>query len=276
MFTTAENLQKTIDGITSPSSRHVLNILVSTRVQEILFHVPSHYTTLKVLRCILDHDGGSLIIDGSSTYNNIRLDNWQARQRNHHTLVIGVEGGVRVRLNHLPQNWTRRRRDLSDGEKEALRQEFKRQLISEGKKNDDDDDDSTGRDQTRTMVASILGLAWGVVISGSKIVVTPHGIDIMFKFGQHLFRAQPSFSRLATIATAAGPATIIGAAALVALYHIPWKAVYDWLKTTFSWLWDDICQFWERFKDGVLRWFGSQSSEATTKRALPIPMGFSG
>src|SRR6266516_3636181 len=56
-FTTAEGLQDTIDTIKLSTEHRTLNLLVSPEVPEISFHVPSHFSQLKVLRCV-KHRGG--------------------------------------------------------------------------------------------------------------------------------------------------------------------------------------------------------------------------
>ncbi|KAJ0277262.1 hypothetical protein CBS470a_010366 [Colletotrichum nupharicola] len=92
LFTTAQGLQDTIAAIKTRSKHHILNLLVSPEVDEIWFHVPSHFNQLKVLRCAAE----------------------------------GHERGVRIRLADIANipNWARCRNQFTESEQAELRQHF--------------------------------------------------------------------------------------------------------------------------------------------------------
>lgn len=228
--------------------------------------MPSHFSQLKVLRCALRRDGGTLFIDGESTYNNVCLDKWQAHRHTRHTLIIGHERGVRIRLSgitNLP-NWSRCRSNFSDEEQENLRQHF-------------DTLSSRSRwDEVKGTVAAVVGIAVGTTKFSMAVSGAVGGIYAKYTFGLHAFELGAAGAKLTTVATAAGPAVVLGVTAAAAVYFIPWEGLWNWLKSAFSWLWDKICQLWDRFKSWVMSLFSSESSEKTTQRGLPRPMAFSG
>ncbi|KAJ0271919.1 hypothetical protein COL940_010727 [Colletotrichum noveboracense] len=78
--------------IKTRSKHHILNLLVSPEVDEIWFHVPSHFNQLKVLRCAAE----------------------------------GHERGVRIRLADIANipNWARCRNQFTESEQAELRQHF--------------------------------------------------------------------------------------------------------------------------------------------------------
>src|SRR5689334_7238095 len=100
MFTTPENLQDNINSIKRSDGLPNLNLLFSGEILEISFDVPSYFSQLKVLRCVPSRYGGHLLVDGSSTYNGVGLDKWQANRHKKHNLIIGHSRGVRIRLNN--------------------------------------------------------------------------------------------------------------------------------------------------------------------------------
>jgi len=248
------------------SAKHyILNILASPDISEISFQVPPHFTKLKVLRCAPRHDKGILFVLGSSTYNNVRLDNWQSHRHKNHTLLIGHERGVRIRLQGISdlKHWARCRDDYSTSEREQLQDGFKR--LAGG----------SNWDEIKSIVSSILGLAVGTTKFGIALEGAVGGIYAKYTFGRHALEFGTAGGKLKVVGTAAGSAVALGVLAGAAVYFIPWDALFDWLKGAFSWLWDKICKLWERFRSWVVSWFASESSDANQVGPLR-PMSFSG
>ncbi|KAF5521101.1 hypothetical protein CGCA056_v005971 [Colletotrichum aenigma] len=246
LFTTAQGLQDTIVAIKTTSKQHILNLLVSPEVDEIWFHVPSHFRQLKVLRCAAHGSKGKLYIDGSSTYNSVRLDKWQAHRHKRHTLLLGYERGVRIRVAEIVNipNWARCRNQFTESEQAELRRHF--DALS-GKSSWDD---------IKGVVAAIVGLAVGTVKLKIAANAAVGGVYVKYAFGFHALELGAAGAKAATVVTAAGPAVVMGVTAAAAVYFIPWENLIDGLKGALSFLWDKVCAVWERFKDWVMHLFG--------------------
>ncbi|KAK0627325.1 hypothetical protein B0T14DRAFT_421158 [Immersiella caudata] len=273
-FTTAERLQETIEDISNTVSgkkkrRPVLNLLVSPDLDETSFHVPSKFRQLRVLRCVPHRDGRYLLIDGSSTYNNVRLDTWQAHRHTQHELVIGHERGVRIKLSNLSRNWSAKRSEFSMDEKEEIRRYFDH-LPRQG------DTGSWRWEDVKKPVATIVGLVVGGARFSLAIKGAAGGFYTKFAFGKFAFELGAAGAELSVVATAAGGAIVLGAAAGAAIYYIPWNVFFGWLKGAVSWLWDTICHIWERFTGWVRSLFVSgELHEKDSNREGPFrPMSF--
>ncbi|KAJ0333632.1 hypothetical protein COL922a_010812 [Colletotrichum nupharicola] len=256
LFTTAQGLQDTIATIKTRSKHHILNLLVSPEVDEIWFHVPSHFNQLKVLRCAAEGTKGKLYVDGSSTYNNVRLDKWQAHRHKRHALLLGHERGVRIRLADIANipNWARCRNQFTESEQAELRQHF------------DTLSGKTRWNDVRGVVSAIVGLAIGTVKLKIATNAAVGGVYVKYAFGFHALELGAAGAKAATVVTAAGPAVVMGVTAAAAVYFIPWESLMDWLKGALSFLWGKVCPFWERFKDWVMHLFGGHTG--------PRPMEF--
>ncbi|KAJ0353800.1 hypothetical protein COL154_002853 [Colletotrichum chrysophilum] len=256
LFTTAQGLQDTLAAMKTTSKQHILNLLVSPDVDEIWFHVPSHFSQLKVLRCAAHGSKGKLYIDGSSTYNSVRLDKWQAHRHKRHTLLLGYARGVRIRVAEIVNmpNWARCRNQFTESEQAELRQHF--DALS-GKSRWDD---------IKGVVAAIVGLAVGTVKIKIAANAAVGGVYVKYAFGFHALELDAAGARAATIVTAAGPAVVMGVTAAAAVYFIPWESLMDWLRGALSFLWDKVCAVWERFKSWAMQLFGGHTG--------PRPMEF--
>ncbi|KAI1439838.1 hypothetical protein F5Y02DRAFT_404585 [Annulohypoxylon stygium] len=265
--TTAEALQETIDTIKPTSKRTVLNLLASSEVPEISFNVPSHFDKLKVLRCASKRDKGKLLIDGSSTYHHVRLDKWEAHRHKYHTLILGYQRGVRIKLASIAPNtpWSRIVRnhdDYSSIEVDEILQLFEKLAGTNGQ-----------WDEIKGTVAAILSLVIGTYKSVMGMKAGEGGIDVRYAFGITAAELGVVSTKLAPIATAAGPAVALGVVAAAAVYFIPWDMLFDYLKSGLSWIWDKICKLWEKFKCWVRSLFTGASE--TPQDSVPRAMTFS-
>ncbi|KAH0592130.1 hypothetical protein MHUMG1_10082 [Metarhizium humberi] len=248
-FTTAELLQDTIDAVGLSRERRILTLLFSPVVDEISFHVPSHFKQLKILRCVKRSDGGKLLVHGSSTYNDVRLDKWQAHKHGRHELLVGYKHGVRIKIAdivNLP-NWSRCRGEFGDSEKSQLRQHF--ETLSK---------DSDWH-KVRGPVAAILGIVVGTAKFTVALGGAVGGIHVKYAFGLHALEIGAGGAKFTVVATAAGPAVALGVLAAAAVYFVPWEHLFDWLRGAVSCVWDKACEIWEKFKDWVLCLFTNTS-----------------
>jgi hypothetical protein len=243
-------------------SRRILNLLVSTEIHDIFFDVPSHFRKLKVLRCASKSDDGILHIDGLSTFNNVRVDQWQADQHKDHRFIVGYQKGVRIRLADVSNfdTWNRTRNNFTDAERDELYHRFR-------------DMASTSRwDEIKGSVASIMGIAIGAGSLALNMSGAAGGLYVKYAFGFHALELGVGGLAVKTVATAAGSAVVLGVSAGLAIYFIPWEGLFQWLRKAFSWLWQKICHLWEKFTSWVKTFFMSMASEKSRDGPLrPMP-----
>lgn len=270
-YTTVEGLQGTIDALGDVRKYPTLNILASREIPELLpFHAPSSFEELKVLRCARRDDQGTLMINGSSTYAKVRLDEWQERKRYGHTLVLGFERGVRIKLSNVAnlQNWGRCRDTFSEAETAEVEQKFKELPPSTG-----------SWDNAKGTVAAIMG----IVVGGGKFCMSLKasgavgGLCFKYSFGIHSVQIGMAGAKFSAVATAAGSGLVLGMAAAAAVYYIPWGSLLDWLQGALCSIWNVVSSFWQSFKDWVMRLFSSSTTHEGRGAGggLPRPMRFS-
>ncbi|KAM7186440.1 hypothetical protein V8F33_011833 [Rhypophila sp. PSN 637] len=260
-LTTADSLQAAIDNLTLTDKVKTLNLIASPELLQLSFHVPSHFRELKVLRCASPGNQGVLLIDGSSTYHNVRLDEWQAHRHKRHRLVIGHERGVRISLGGqlatLHPHWSRARNEYTEVEKAQLRQQFER-LPEKG---------PWDWNRVKGPVSVIMGIIMGAAkfTAGIAAKGAAGGMYVKYSFGLHAFELGVAGMKASVIATAAGSAVVVGVATMAAIYFIPWDSLFDYMKSAMSWLWDKICCIWSRFV-GFVRslWSSQDQSEKST------------
>ncbi|KAF9875302.1 hypothetical protein CkaCkLH20_07122 [Colletotrichum karsti] len=259
-YTTVDRLQQTIDAAELSGKHRVLNLLFSPEIEDVTFDVPPHFSQLKVLRCADRKNTGKLFVDGSSTYNNVRLDKWQAHRHKNHSLIIGDERGVRIKLNDIVSlpHWARCRSNFDDSEQNELFQQFEK--LS----------DKSGWDNIKGIVSTILGIAVGTVKFGVRLSGGVGGIYVKYTFGLHALELGAAGAKVTAVATAAGSAVVLGVAAGAAVYFIPWESLFAWLKGAFISFWDKIRSLWQKFKGWVMDLFtkGSEAEPAEQQKML--------
>ncbi|KAH8670422.1 hypothetical protein BGZ60DRAFT_538134 [Tricladium varicosporioides] len=212
LFTTVENPQETSNGIKLSPKRKILNILASTEISEISFDILSYFSKLKVLRCASKHDKGTSFIKGSSIYNDVRLDKWQAHRHKNHSFAINYERGVRIKLTGITDSasWARSRSDFTAFEREDFYQYF--ETLSH----------KNQWDEARSAVAVIMGIAVGASKFTMGLSAVVGGIYAKYTFGFYALELRLGGAKLTAIATAAGPAAVFGVGTATAIYFIPW------------------------------------------------------
>ncbi|KAL0930123.1 uncharacterized protein CTRU02_214943 [Colletotrichum truncatum] len=259
-YTSVALLQQTIDAAELSGKHRVLNLLFSPEIEDVTFDVPSHFSHLKILRCAAKGDKGRLFVDGSSTYNNVRLDKWQQHRHKNHTLIVGDERGVRIKLNDIVSlpHWARCRSNFDESEQQELFQQFEK--LS----------DKTAWDNIKGVVSTILGIAVGAVKFGVRFNGSAGGIYVKYTFGMHAIELGAAGAKVSAVATAAGSAVVLGVAAAAAVYFIPWDSLFAWLKGAFSSFWDKIRKLWQQFKGWVVELFTKESEHEVNQQKMLV------
>ncbi|CAK7235301.1 hypothetical protein SEUCBS140593_009239 [Sporothrix eucalyptigena] len=257
-------LQGKIDNA-KPSSRYtILNILISREIAELPpFHVPGSFKELRILRCAKANDTGTLMLDGTSTYSQIRLDEWQEMTRPGHKLIIGYERGVRIKLSNVSslRPWSRSRANLSDQDKGTLRRYFSALAsLMPGSTTGPPVAGSTPTSTSlRQKIKSTIAGIMGILVCGSEFSATLNGgtslggMTFKYSFGIHCAEmGLAAGGKTAAVATAAGSALVLGVATATAIYYIPWSDLFEWLGIALTSIWDVVGSLWQRFKDMVM------------------------
>ncbi|KAJ3494585.1 hypothetical protein NLG97_g3985 [Lecanicillium saksenae] len=213
IFTTPEELQDSIDSAEVSDKIRNLKLFFSGLITGISFHVPSHFRQLQVLRCVPKRYSGHLLIDGKSTYHETRLDKWQAHRHKHHELVIGHSRGCRA--------------NFTEEEQEELKSHFQGFQAKPGRTNWND---------VKGRVAAILGLAVGSVKFALGFKAVAGGVYLKYAFGLHSLELGMAGAKVASVATVAGSAVVLGVGVAAAVYFVPWGALFTWLQRKFSWM----------------------------------------
>jgi hypothetical protein len=137
-------------------------------------------------------------------------------------------------------------------------------------------------DEWKGPVAAILGLAAGAGKFAFSMKVAAGGMYAKYKFGMLAVELGAAGAKGSVVATAAGPAILLGLGVAAAVYFIPWDSVFKWLEKVIAWLWEGMKAIWEgmkaawaRFQSWVASFFGSDVAKEE-ESFMPRPMRFSG
>jgi hypothetical protein len=232
----------------------VLNLLFAANIRNITFNAPSFFAELRVFRYTPKENKQQLLIAGSSTYSNIRLNNWEASRQKKHTCIIGHEGGVRIQvegLSDLP-DWNRARSKLDQRQQSVIEESFAKIRQANG-----------NWDAIKNPVAAILSLLVGSAKFAAGISATASGFHVKYAFGAHALEIGMAGAKVTAVATAAGPAVVLGIAAATAVYYIPWPSLASFMERALWFMWEKIKDVWSTFLTWVRKLVGDQRPRTT-------------
>lgn len=246
--TTPADLQDTIDNTIKPNAKYgPLWLLFGPGITSTTFDVPGNIPELQVHRFAPDGVRKRFEIAGSSTYHNVRLDKWEAHTHKRHVLKLGHPMGVIIKLEGLMdiRSWCMASRSPDEDKQADLEENFERVRRHKG-----------DWDEVRKPVAAIFGLLLGTTKFIAGLKLTAGGFYAKYAFGMHAAEIGMGGVKLTAVATAAGPAVVLGVAAAAAVYFIPWTDLFSWLKNAVSWMWDKVKDIWDTFICWLKRLFG--------------------
>jgi hypothetical protein len=262
LVTTDDWLQETIATLQDYPQFKNLIILVTAEVDAISFRVHFRFKTLTILRG--GHRDGQLLINGASTFHKVRLDGWQEKGRKQR-LYLGP--GVKIQVSFSRNSsWANSGNNLSASQRQELRQHLQgmRETTMNGK----------WWHQWKGPIATILALVTGTGKLAIGLKAAAGGVYVNFQLGAMTLKVGAAAMKASAIATAAGPAILLGAGVAVAVYFIPWDDVFVWLKDVLSCFLDWISALWASFRSWLGRQMQNNHTDESSGRGS-IPMGFS-
>ncbi|WYZ35433.1 hypothetical protein EsH8_X_000080 [Colletotrichum jinshuiense] len=253
---------------------HELVLVVSGHLNDIRFHVPRNIRSLIVMRCGFSYNINSqLCIDGSSTFRDTKLRKWQSRK---HKGSLFLGRGVGISIDPNGKGWAQAKqsfqRNFTEDEKRDIRQQFQkmRNQPQEGER---------WWHEWKGIVASLMGiLSCGVKLTAS-IKASAGGAFFHYQYGMMSLKAGAAYAKGATVATAAGPAVLVGMGIAAAVYFMPWETLLDWFESIFSWCLGGLKTIWSWFREWLASFRSTQGPtdggwKGESRAKMPRPMKF--
>jgi hypothetical protein len=237
IVTTAERLQTKIDEVCRTTSHKNMSFLVSPKLTEISFDVPSKIRKLRIIRCgrgLRRFRNGNLTIPADSTFCGVRLDSWENRNK-----FLGYElcmPGVSVRLDlrgYTPSSVSTSR--LSTQDTARIGEELDEIVTSPGIER------LSWWEQWKGSISIIIGLLAGAGTVCASLKVSAGGIYVEHWLGLKIFAGYFHASAAMSIAAPAA-AVAVGTAAII--YFVPWSDLFSWLGKMLSRFWGLVQQAW--------------------------------
>ncbi|KAM5350988.1 hypothetical protein ACJ41O_003711 [Fusarium nematophilum] len=240
LVSTSEWLQEAIREVHHDGRRRSMIIMASTGVQRIRFKVRSSIDTLKILRCgHHDDPEGRLIVSGSATLKGVRLDEWQDFSHKEKKVFLGK--GVYIKIDSdRASSWFESTESLSQRQRAKVHDYLGRMRNTRMT--------GTWWEEWKGLIAGILGVSATSVKLAAGLKASAGGFFFNFKTFATSFQAGAFKASLSSIATAAGPAVLLGAGVAACVYFVPWEDVFTWLRGAFATIWDWFTALWDKFR----------------------------
>lgn len=259
-ITTPQNLQQEIDSTASDGQTNELFLLISRQVElpELKFDVPSSIDNLYIIRCghqTSDAERSSddeavdsskkLILNGSSTFCGVRLDEWQTKRASEHNIILGP--GVVIQLS-MGIPWTARDAlgSISKKQREEVTRHFREMCEAKYQ-------DSPQWDQWKGPVNKLLDVAAGTATATQVVECYANGIVVQAATKLTECGIDGALRISAGLLCVSGPGKIAlaGVGVAAAIYFVPWDTVWSWFRAAFGALLSWIIRAWENFKSWV-------------------------
>ncbi|CAJ2499953.1 Uu.00g028060.m01.CDS01 [Anthostomella pinea] len=241
--TTPRWLQRTINQVEDEGRCQHLTIFISKKVDSISFHMNSSIHDLGIYRCshyshhsypsssshphpTQSSRGSRVLVDGASTFNGVRLDEWQGTRHRRHAIFLGDGVGISVELEGADgfAPWTEHVAWLPSEQREQIYGHFICMKQSSPNHNNGTDEPCWSR--WRKHLAIVVGVLSGAGEIAPAFEVTPTGCFVEYKFGA----VATPFARMRTVASAAGQARLLGARVLgTPVYFVSWRGLLKWI-----------------------------------------------
>ncbi|KAK1995071.1 hypothetical protein LX36DRAFT_179457 [Colletotrichum falcatum] len=240
---TDDTLQDALDDIKRGGECRELAIVVSGHLGSISFRIPRAIRVLMVIRCGFGSNiDRQLCVSGDSTFRDAELQEWQYKR---HKGVLAFGPGVGISIDPEAPRWAHARQSLrrgfTAGERERLARHFdvmrNRPVDGEWWR------------EWRGSVASIMGVLSGGVKLAAAVKASAGGAFFHLNYGILSLKAGGGFAQASFLASAAGPAVLVGAGVAAAVYFVPWDKLFAWFEGMLPWLLDRLRTIWSMIKD---------------------------
>lgn len=278
-ITTPQHLQREIDSTASDGQVQELFILVSRQVDlpELQFDVPEGIENLYIIRCTSEGQRTSdtpktnkLILNGSSTFCGVRLDEWQAKRVDEHNLILGP--GVVIQLS-MGIPWTARDAlgSISKKQREEVTKHFRE--MCEAKY-----EGAPQWDKWKGPVNKLLDVAAGSATATQVVECYANGIVVQAASKLTEFGVEGLLKISAGLLCVSGPGqlALAGVGVAAAIYFVPWDTVWTWFRAAFGALLSWLLRAWENLKSWVSSAVAGKvvaGKQGVEMRVRPIVLG---
>ncbi|KAK7920724.1 hypothetical protein PG985_008746 [Apiospora marii] len=272
-ITTIDGLQHEIRSVRSDPRRCQLVILVDTAISEIVFDVGSNIKALKVARCgSSKHCHRPLLIDGSSTFNKLRMDEWEeglqrrARRTQERSLFLGPDVCIQIDMSRASSYL---------GSVETLSPDQRDRAAAHLEQMQNVDLTGSWWKRWKGPVAGLMGiLSGGGMFAGlGGFRVMARGMYVSFSHGSTTLSAGYGSLKASGLVMAVGGAALVGAGVGLVIYFMPWETFFSYTRDLFQKVWGAVKPFWNWLVakwDGLLdsfkQWRENASSQGTEKQ----------
>jgi hypothetical protein len=243
--TTRKHLQDTITEVSDCKRTTGLTIIAMEGITEIFFRVESpKIFTLRILRGdqnIMPQSG--LFVSGASEFDGTHLPDWKNRLHDDKELRLGR--GVHISLDY------ERSRPMSEA-KETLPPEEQEQEQDTPRQVPEPNQESGWWSRWKSTISRCVGL-----VVASAVLYVKGGIPTTFTYFQASWLGikvtAATSATGASIGACVAPvawALVLGAAAALAVYYIPYGSVYSWLGKQWRTFHSILCKLWGSRGDG--------------------------
>jgi len=261
--TSVARLQAAIQMVEQRFPLRALSIVASGEIEHIGFHVASSVRQLKLHRCGFGNNAhDDLLINGASTFRNVRLDEWEEVNPRKRRGEIWLHPGVAIAADTARGAWARIRRTsaFSDADEKSISRNLG---FMEKTKMDGDG----WWKNWRGPIASILGVLAGGAGFAGAVTAAAAGAYVNFAWGAMSFKA--GTAAVTVTGAACGSAILLGGGVAAAVYFVPWGSLFNMLKSALSWLWDKLVSLWDKFQNW---WDSCWSNSKQRGHSTPMPM----
>lgn len=211
--------------------------------------MPDGIENLYIIRCTSQEkrtgdtpNNNKLIVNGSSTFCGIRLDEWQAKRVDEHNLILGP--GVIIQLSMgIPWTAGDALGAISKKQREDVTKHFRD--MCEAKY-----DGAPEWDKWRGPVNKLLDVAAGSASATQVVECYANGIAVQAATKLVEFGVDGVLRVSAGLLCVSGPGqlAVAGVGVAAAIYFVPWDTVWAWFRAAFGALLIWLLRAWENFK----------------------------
>ncbi|KAJ1338620.1 hypothetical protein MN608_01480 [Microdochium nivale] len=265
-LTTQKSIQSAVDTIVNNGCGQRLVLVVSEHIDTLNFDVTpvgGYPHSFGVIRGCRDRRSGKsrsakLILDGSSTFDGIRLDQWTASKQNGQ-VFLGPNVHVRV---HMGEPGSLFKEHFSSGQVIRSQLSFLNDCPMIGKWWKD----------WQGPISSIIGLAATTVRISASLKTTASGFYLSHSsvaWGTWTMGA--SHVTATAVMTAAGPAALLGAGAAAAVYFFPWEDFFLWLGSFFGGFFEWLMGLIVGIRRKIADWSSTRAQQTQPEALAPPP-----